>query len=391
VALVSLTALVACRSAAPGSTTNATRPATCRPDTAVESRLQRVVDSAFAARPDARGIALHVIAPARCLDRSFVAGVADPATRAPVVAATPVRIASNTKTYVAAAVLRLVEDGRVGLDDPIERHVSAEHVALLREGGHDPAAITVRHLLSHTAGLPDHAQDDEGFLHVIVRDPSRRWTRTDQIRLMVTRGRRLSAPGTAFSYSDTGYLLLGELLERVTGQTMAAALRSLLAYDRLGLSSTWLETVEPVPAGVAPRAHQFAGPIDTHDWSPTIDLYGGGGLDATARDMAHFTRAVYTGAVFRRPATLALLESSPVVQPPTSRMLYGIGTIRRTIDGTRILGHSGYWGTTSLHAPERDVTVAAYVLQNATFRPVTTVLEREALVAVRGAAAGGAP
>lgn len=383
-------ALAGCRTATRADVAGESPAAPCRPDTAVVARLQRLVDSVHAARPDARGVALHAIAPARCVARTFVAGTTGAPDGAPLVAGTPVRIASNTKPYVAAAVLRLVEEGRVALDDPIERHLSAEHLALLRQGGYDPAAITVRHLLTHTGGLFDHAQDEEGYIGAIRRDPARRWTRTDQLRHAVVRGRRLSPPGTAFSYSDTGYILLGELLERVTGRPLAAALRTLLDYDRLGLASTWLESLEPAPAGAPPRAHQWFGADDTFDWSPTIDLYGGGGLVATARDMAVFTRALHTGAVFRRPETRALLRTSPVTPAAGSRMRYGIGTMERTVAGTLVLGHSGFWGTVALHAPDADVTLATFVLHSGAARALAT-LEREALAALRDTTAARTP
>lgn len=387
--LLVVAGLGACRSGGPALAARdgtAARVA-CRPDSAALGRLQQVADSVVRARPDVRGVAVHVIAPARCLANTVVAGLADSARGTPLSAATPVRIASNTKTYVAAAVLRLVEDGRIGIDDPVERHLSAEHLALLRQRGYDPAAITVRHLLTHTAGLPDHAQDEEGYIGAIIREPRKRWTRTEQLRLAMVRGTRVGAPGAAFSYSDTGYILLGELLERVIGQPLARAVRSVLGFERLGLVSTWWETLEPAPAGVPARAHQFFGEHDTYDWDASNDLYGGGGLAATAADMATFTRAVFGGRAFRRPETLALMQSSPVAPPP-GRGGYGMGVMDRTVDGVRTWGHSGYWGTVAFHAPQPDVTVAAYVLQNRAVR-LTGVLERAALAVARGE--GAAP
>jgi D-alanyl-D-alanine carboxypeptidase len=106
-------------------------------------------------------------------------------------------------------------------------------------------------------------------------------------------GKPYGAPGKVFSYSDTGYILLGEILERQTGGSMAAALRNLLGYQRLGLRSTWLETLESAPKGVLDRAHRYEGDHDTYTDDPSYDLYGGGGLASTVRDTALFMRALF--------------------------------------------------------------------------------------------------
>lgn len=387
VALVAtVVGLGACRTA-PSAVSPVAGATSCRPDAALVARLQRVVDSLAATRADVPGLGIHVDAPARCLSRTFVAGRADPSGR-PFTATTPVRTASNTKTYVAAAVLRLVEDGRVGIDDPIARHVAPAHAALLRGDGYDPEAITVRHLLTHTSGLVDHTVNDY-YLPAVEKDPSHRWTRTEQLQVAVAQGAPIGPPGAQFRYSDTGYILLGELLERTTGQPMAQALRTLLDYDRLGLRATWLESLEPEPTGLAPRAHQWYGTKDTYAWDPSVDLYGGGGLAATLGDMARYTRAVVEGRVFRRPETLALMRTNviPARVGSGARLRdFRMGVYVQTIAGAEAWGHSGFWNTAAYHVPALDATVAAAVLQSEAGAVMATLL-RETLDAVR---AGGA-
>lgn len=386
---VALAALPAACRAPAGAAADAPRAATaCRPDASLEARLQRLVDSLAVVRPDVPGLGVHVESPARCLSRTFTAGVADRGARRPFTAETPVRTASNTKSYVAAAVLRLVEEGRVGLDDPIARYLSAEHLALLRQDGYDPSAITVRHLLGHTSGLVDHTMNDV-YLPAVERDPSHRWTRTEQLRVAVEQGAPLGPPGKQFQYSDTGYILLGELLERVTGRPLAAALRDGLDYARLGLRATWLESLEPAPAGLPERAHQLFGAQDTFAWDPSMDLYGGGGLAATLGDMARFTRALLTGGVFRRAETLALMQSNVIPArygSGTRAREFGMGLYAQELAGERAWGHSGFWNTAAFHVPTRDVTVAAAVLQ-ARSGPIMATLLDGAVRAVREAPA----
>src|SRR5438445_8444189 len=126
----------------------------------------------------------------------------------------------------------------------------------------------------------------------------------EQVQFAMDHGAPYGQPGEVYHYSDTGYILLGEIVERVSGLSLAQALRSLLRYQRLGLRHTWLETLEPTPPGTADRAHQFMGEVDTYGFDPSLDLWGGGGLAATAGEMARFTRGLFVGGVYDRRTTL---------------------------------------------------------------------------------------
>jgi D-alanyl-D-alanine carboxypeptidase len=334
-------------------------------------RLQAILDSTLAARPDLNAISVHVEAKIRCLSWSGAAGVADKVTGAKLRPEQPVRIASNTKTYVAAAILRLVEEGRLDVDAPIGTYLPAEYVEVLRGGGYDPAAITLRQLLHHTSGIFDYAMEPS-FGETAFSDLRRRWTRVEQLRWAMGKGKPYGAPGTVYHYSDTGYILLGEILERVTGQGLAPALRGLLGFDRLRFTSTWLETLEPAPAGVADRAHQYMDSLDTYAADPSFDLYGGGGLVATPKDMAAFTRALLTGKIFRNPATLELMLSTP---PVVAERDYRMGIYAMSLAGDQGFGHSGFWNTFAFHIPARDVTLASSISQQGAGRTSRALLE----------------
>lgn len=342
------------------------------------AELEDILRRALAADTTIPGAALHLESPSRGLSWSGAAGVGDRATGRPLRPDQPVRIASNTKTYVAAGVLRLVEDGRLGLDDPIDRHLGPDYVAVLRQGGYDPARITVRHLLQHTSGLFDYAMS-EPYGAAVMGAPGRRWTRMDQVRFAMEHGAPYGPPGTGFHYSDTGYVLLGEILERRTGMGLGPALRTLVGFERLGLTRTWLESLEPDPWFAGARAHQYQGPQDTWAFDPSIDLYGGGGLAATVRDMALFTRALLTGRVFRAAATLDTMLTRP---PVAAERDYRMGIYRAAPGGIGGFGHTGYWGTFAFHFPELDLTVAGTLTQQTAGRSLLRMLA-EAVDAVR--------
>ena len=267
---------------------------------------------------------------------------------------TPVRVASNSKTFVAATVLRLWEDKRIDLDAVIGPLLTPANDQLLQSGGYDTARITVRQLLSHSAGIYDHAADDR-YLGLILSQPERRWTREDLVRLAVAWGKPLSSPGTAFHYSDTGYILIGDIIERITGQSLGKAVREQLQLDSYHLRSTWWEIMEAQPSTAAPRARQFIGDFEASKLDASIDLYGGGGLVMSTRDLATLTAALFEGKLFKRPETLKELLWRGTHKGADT---YRLGVFVKTVNGQDYYWHSGYWGTVAYYAPATGIAVA---------------------------------
>jgi D-alanyl-D-alanine carboxypeptidase len=341
-----------------GGAASAARVETAGPDPAqLELALKK-----FASRhPTYPGVALAVEAPG--LSWLGAAGFASLSSRTSLDPRATFRIASVTKTFTAAAMLRLVEDGRVGLDDPIAQHLKPSTVALLRKGGYAVDTMNVRHLLTHTSGLYDYAEDP-AFQEFVLTHGRHHWTRSEQIRFAMTHGKPYAAPGKAFHYSDTGYILLGEMLERVTGRGPAAAYRSLLRFNRLKLDETYLETLEPKPASAKPRAHQYYEKIDSTGFDPSFDLYGGGGIVSTVDDLTRFYRALLGGKVFEKAATLRTMLGKP---NPRSVNDAGMGIFSVQVGGQNCWGHSGFWGTTVVHCPRASVTIALAVNQAQNF------------------------
>ena len=217
------------------------------------------------------------------------------------------RIASITKTYVAATVLRLWEHDKIDLEAPITRWLPPSWMQALTKDGYRPEKITVRHLLSHTSGLADHAQSKQ-FIDTIKADPDIEWSRARDVARLVEWTDPVGKPGEKFAYSDTGYVLLGAIVEEITGQDLPDAVRSQLKLDQLGLKDTYWERYEPARGRV--RAHQIFEGDDTYAWNPTMDLFGGGGLVATPADIAAFFDALLEGRVFARKDTLERMRSA---------------------------------------------------------------------------------
>jgi D-alanyl-D-alanine carboxypeptidase len=325
--------------------------------TAARQRIVAAVERDVASDPGVPGEIVAVRAPG--IDVTVASGFADRASATPLAPDTPFRIASVTKTFVAAAVLKLVGRGRIDLDDPIADHLSRRTLRTLDRGGYDPDAITVAQLLRHTSGLFDYATTD-AYDARNERDPAHHWTRAEQIRFAMEHGKPVADPGKQYHYSDTGYLLLGEIVERATHRNLGAAVRRLLGFRRLGLDHTYWEQLEPTPAGMKPRAHQYADDFDNIALDASHDLYGGGGLVSTVGDLTRFYRALFRGHVVHDRARLREMTKVPHVN---RRSGAAMGIFRTDIGGETCFEHPGYWGTDALHCPALDLTLVRTVNQ----------------------------
>jgi len=322
----------------------------------LEAELQKILETFLTQNPTAPGVSAAAICPELNLDWSGAAGAAAHGAPAPMTASHTFRIASNTKTYVAAAFLRLAEQDRISLEDPVSKYISAERKASLDGDGYDTAAMTLAQVLSHTAGLGDHTSGEE-YEKRILSDPAYKWTRGEQLRLLVELADPVGKPGEKYQYSDSGYVLLGGILERITGKRLGPAVRELVDYESLGLQATFWEYMEETPEGAGPRAHQYLGERDVTDWYASYDLYGGGGIVTDSRDLALFMRKVLEGEVFENAATLEKMTMRGTLP-------YRLGLMVKECGGYLLYGHQGFLNTFAFHVPALDLTVGGGILNH---------------------------
>ncbi|WP_053643525.1 serine hydrolase domain-containing protein [Streptomyces sp. XY431] len=251
------------------------------------------------------------------------AGVADLATGAPVPEDARFRIGSVTKTFAATVVLQLVGERRIGLDDPVERHLPG----LVPNG----AAITVRQLLNHTSGIysftddPRFATEGEEALDRWLTVG--RWTtyRPVEVVRIATAQPPYSAPGAAWHYSNTNYVLLGMIIEHVTGRGWDEEIERRIVRP-LGLRGTSMPGTSPVVPG--PHAHGYVerpsgGPADVTLQNPSAYGAAGAGI-STTRDLARFNAALLDGRLLR-PAELAAMKQQVATGGDNT---YGLGLSR---------------------------------------------------------------
>ncbi|HEX5589801.1 MAG TPA: serine hydrolase domain-containing protein [Candidatus Limnocylindrales bacterium] len=308
----------------------------------ITDRLQRALEEGRAALA-APGIQASVLF-ADGRQWSGTAGVADLATGRRLTTDTPFAIASVSKTFLAAAILLLVDEGRVGLDDP-----AAPLLAGTLVGGEpvDPR-ITIRMLLDHTSGLRDYLVSPS--LDRAVRGaPAAVWT-PDQA--LAYAGRPVAPPGKGYHYANTNYVLLGRIVERLTGRSLAAELRARF-FDPLRLRSVSYQGFEP-PTAELPTAYRYtsarldARPQDVTDGSDirpftaiTTATGAAGSIAASAHDLARWARALYGGGILPRELLAEMVADADSVMALEPPYPYGLGVQVFEVDGRVTYGHSG--------------------------------------------------
>jgi len=322
--------------------------------------FQYVLDSVYKTNPEAEGIIVCVESPDRHISWTSSAGYADKSTKQQLMPGQPLLIASNTKTYVAAAILKLVENGGITIDQPIAGLITPETEKLLTQNNYKVKQLTIRHLLSHTSGIRDYV--DDNYFEFVNNNPAHQWTREEQIVLSMKLGGPLAEPGKEFKYADINYLLLTEIIEGRSGKPFYTAIRRLLGFNRLGLNQTWFANLEPKPAAVLASAHQYWDKYkwDSYNLNPSWDLYGGGGLIATAGDMVKFFQYLFEGKIITDKALLTEMHSY-VLPKEVSNYCLGIRTI--SFAGYTAFYHGGFWGTDIMYLPELNTTISVCILE----------------------------
>ena len=332
-AFLALVALAGCGAVASDSSTSG-----------VSAADAQTIDRLFGeyARPGAPGAAVAMVDHGRF---AFVRvyGLADLERGTPVTASTNFRLASLTKPFTALAIMLLVRDGRLTLDERVA-DVLPEFPAYGRD-------IRIRHLLTHTSGLRAYQDfvSDAATRHVKDRDVLTLLRRTDRL---------LFPPGTAFRYGDSGYAVLALVVEAVSRQPFAAFVRDRI-FARAGMLSSvvW----EPGVSEVRNRALGYAATASGFrlaDHSNTSTVLGDGGIYSSVRDLLAWDRALDERTLL--DARLQQLTWTPAALDDGTKLRYGLGWfLERDAAGTRVFhrGDTSGFSNYIVKHPERKQTL----------------------------------
>lgn len=227
------------------------------------------------------------------------------------VAATPetnYRLASVTKQFTAAAILILVQDGKLRLDDRVSKWLPSLPAAT--------GSVTIQHLLTHTSGIVDYED-------VIPAGTTAQLHDADVLRLLESQDTTYFAPGTAYRYSNSGYALLALIVERASGQSFASFLKSRI-FGPLGMSGT--VAFESGTSAVERRAFGYTergGAWTRKDQSITSAVLGDGGIYASVDDLAKWDAALYDSRLLSNESRQLAFTPHTATDEPDVK--YGFG------------------------------------------------------------------
>ena len=246
-----------------------------------------------------------------------------------------VRVGSNTKTFVAVVVMQLVQEGKVGLDEPIETYLPG----LIKGEGIDGSKITVRQLLQHTSGLPEYTDTTPGSGDIFqVKDhyiPPR-----DLLGTALGKPAAFE-PGTQWKYTNTNYIVLGMLVERVSQRPVGEQIDQRIV-KKLGLSHTYF----PAPGdrsikGTHPQGYHLNGEGKLEDITEMDPAWGwaAGAMVSTPSELNTFFQAVFDGRLLTQSS---IDEMKKGVDTDKAGVVYGLGLIGRSLScGGTAWGHGG--------------------------------------------------
>ena len=274
-------------------------------------------------------------------------GLADLDAKAPITPNTAFRVGSIAKQFTAAVMMQLVAEGKVSLDDPLSKY--------LPDYPQPGASATVRHLLNHTSGIASYTSIP-GFMD--EANTNRPYTTAQMIDVFKSLPAP-SKPGEAWAYNNSGYLLLGAIIEKVTGKPWHQAVAQRIAAP---LKLKTISYDEPRARNMAKGYHQ----TDKGGFEPAKKIHmsvphAAGGLVGTVGDLATWANALHHGRVVTPQSYQAM--TTPAKLKDGKEHPYGFGLQLDKLRGMKTVGHGGgIFGfvTASTYIPEKDVFVAVF-------------------------------
>jgi D-alanyl-D-alanine carboxypeptidase len=299
---------------------------------------------------------------------AIAVGVSDRTAKTPMKPSDRMLLGSVGKTYVSAVALQMIHEKKFSLDDTLDKFfATAPWFPRLASA----SKITVRHLMTHTSGLVRY-ELNPAFTKYLTANPDKVWTGEERLAYLLDAAPPF-APGEGWQYSDTNYIVLGMIIERVGGIPYYEQLKTRILAP-LALNDTVPSDSRTIPGlvqGYAGAKNPFGGTDEVIKdgrfvVNPQFE-WTGGGLAVTSLDLAKWGKALYEGKAFDASMMATLLDGVPARLGPDAR--YGLGVIIRPSPPGVTYGHSGFMpGYETELAYFRDLKTAIAVQVNSSAR-----------------------
>lgn len=276
--------------------------------------------------------------------------------------------ASITKTFVATIILQLQEEGKLTLADKAYKYleitpfIQINNVHILRDTNYSKE-ITIEQLLQHTSGIADIFTDAATRFNISVLLHKKRQYTTEKIMNRFYKynlnEKPKNKPGLGYHYSDMNYMLLGFIIENITNQSLAQAIRERI-LEKTNMNDTYFEYYEPIRSN-GKRVDAFLGKINMTKKINTSYEWGGGGLVTTTKDLGNFIKALFNNQYYKRDATL-----KKMIDFTNTKILnanYGLGLFSFEVNGHLYYGHGGFYGSALLYDPINKIVFSANISQ----------------------------
>ncbi len=299
------------------------------------------------------------------------AGVANQEGQIPMINDNPICIASITKLFTATVIMRLYEEGKLSLDDPMSKYLPDEIIRgiHLYKGQDYSYKITIKELLSHTSGIADYYTEKpkggKSLFEIFLEKPEISWSVNDTIDRARNDLKPNFEPGTDASYSDTNFQLLGKIIESITGKQLHNIYEDYF-FRPLELKHTWLNNYSepPSPLKVSPADIFYKNKRIT-DIRYNKAYWADGGIISTAEECIIFLKALNEGKLIRK-STLRLMHDWHKLEFPIK---YGYGTMYFKLpnfmtfgkDIPPLWGHSGSTGSFLYYSEDLDLYMAGTI------------------------------
>ncbi len=334
-----------------------------------KTRVAQTVDSLASAFLSAKGAPSVAISVVRGNDTLVMKawGMADLELSVPATSRSVYKIGSVTKQFTSSMVMQLVEQGKVKLDDSIATYLPALPLAW--------HAVTVRQLLNHTSGIPSYT------------DIGQRWVRRwgdemppDSLVALTANDSMWFAPGTKWRYDNSGYIVLGMLVEKITGKSWGENVIERFAKP-LGLPDTRECLSDPIIPRRVAGYYADSGAWHNAPYLAMSQPFSAGSLCSTIGDLAKWDRALNTGKVVSAASYAAMTTATGAAS--SAEVKYGFGLIADTLAGRAIVIHGGNihgFSSANLWIPSAQMSVT--VLCNGNGAPVGTLAKQVARAAL---------
>jgi CubicO group peptidase (beta-lactamase class C family)/pimeloyl-ACP methyl ester carboxylesterase len=311
------------------------------------------------------------------------AGLAKSETQTPLSPTDRFRIYSITKSFTAVLLLQLVDEGVLSLDDTVTDWLDDPAVARIP----NVEQITLRQLLTHTSGVYDYFAEDSPFWQDAYLGQDADWSRiwTPAELLAYADGAKHApdfAPGEGVRYSNTGYILLGLIVEKATGQAFADRLHQQI-LDPLGLTDTYFAATEPVPGGTVPGYHLFGDELVNVSATHLSAQWTEGGIVSTTHDLMRFADALFGGELLQPASLQEMLTFVPSERPGVA---WGMGVAHMQIAAGDLIGMGGAgpgFAARLFRLPESDLTVVLLTNTNRDDGTVDVLFEQVVQMALQ--------